>query len=67
MTLANLGKILIKKTVEVYEQNGEKITETNNKLIKDGVILLDQFGPIGLAEGLAELGIEFETEFSYKN
>jgi hypothetical protein len=61
-----LGKILIKKTVEVYEENGESITETKNKLIKDGVILLDQFGPISLADALMELGIEFETEYTYE-
>ena len=61
-----LGKILIKKTVEVYEEGGESITETNNKLVKDGVVLIDQFGPISLRDGLAELGIEFETEFKYE-
>lgn len=61
-----LGKILIKKTVKVYEEDGESITETNNKLVKDGVVLIDQFGPISLRDGLAELGIEINSEFKYE-
>ena len=64
--MVKLGKILIKNSVKVYEEDGEEITETNNRLVKDGVILVDQFGPIGLSEGLSELGIEHDKEFTYE-